>query len=124
MPIEIYLKTEPYHEQQNYKTNEIYHFDKPMRVSRDMQYIVDRTYECFDFKVFRFQIDEITLLTTLDPAGYIAGDALCLGEIDYSQYYGEDPIVSVAKGFNQKKKIQPRKGDNQTANCHVISWSA
>ena len=103
MPIEIYLKTETYHEKQDYKTNEIYHFDKPTRVSQDMQYIVDRTYECFDFKVFRFQIDEITLLTTLDPAGYIAGDALCLGEIDYSQYYDQDPIVSVAKGFNHKK---------------------
>lgn len=103
MPIEIYLKTEPYHENQDYKTNEIYHFDSPMRVSRDMQYIVERTCECFDFKVFHFQIEETTLLTTLDPAGYIAGDALCLGEIDYSQYYGEDPIVSVAKGFNHKK---------------------
>lgn len=103
MPIEVYLKTESYHKNQDYKTNEIYHFDKPMRVSRDMQYIVDRTYECFDFKVFRFQIDEITPLTTLDPAGYIAGDALCLGEIDYSQYYDQDPIVSVAKGFNHKK---------------------
>lgn len=103
MPIEIYLKTEPYHENQDYKTNEIYHFNNPMRVSRDMQYIVERTCECFDFKVFHFQIEETTLLTTLDPAGYIAGDALCLGEIDYSQYYGEDPIVSVAKGFNHKK---------------------
>lgn len=103
MPIEVYLKTETYHKNQDYKTNEIYHFDKPIRVSRDMQYIVDRTYECFDFKVFRFQIEEITLLTTLDPAGYIAGDALCLGEIDYSQYYDQDPIVSVAKGFNHKK---------------------
>lgn len=103
MPIEIYLKTEPYHENQDYKTNEIYHFDSPMRVSRDMQYIVERTCECFDFKVFRFQIEEKTLLTTLDPAGYIAGDAICLGEIDYSQYYEHDPIVSVAKGFNHKK---------------------
>lgn len=103
MPIEIFLKTEPYHKNQDYKTNEIYHFDKPIHVSRDMQYIVERTYECFDFKVFHFQIEETTLLTTLDPAGYIAGDALCLGEIDYSQYYGEDPIVSVAKGFNHKK---------------------
>lgn len=103
MPIEIYLKTEPYHENQDYKTNEIYHFDSPMRVSRDMQYIVERTCECFDFKVFHFQIEEITQLTTLDPAGYIAGDALCLGEIDYSLYYAEDPIVSVAKAFNHKK---------------------
>lgn len=103
MPIEVYLKTETYHEQQDYKTNKIYHFDKPMRVSQDMQYIVDRTCECFNFKVFRFQIDEITLLTSLDPAGYIAGDALCLGEIDYSQYYDQDPIVSVAKGFKHKK---------------------
>lgn len=103
MPIEIYLKTEPYHENQDYKTNEIYHFDKPIHVSRDMQYIVERTCECFDFKVFRFQIEEITQLTTLDPAGYMAGDALCLGEINYSQYYGEDPIVSVTKGFNHKK---------------------
>lgn len=103
MPIEIFLKTEPYHENQDYKTNEIYHFDNPIHVSRDMQYIVERTCECFDFKVFRFQIEEITQLTTLDPTGYIAGDALCLGEIDYSQYYTEDPIVSVAKGFNHKK---------------------
>lgn len=103
MPIEIYLKTEPYHKNQDYKTNEIYHFDKPIHVSRDMQCIVERTCECFDFKVFRFQIEEITQLTTLDPAGYIAGDALCLGEIDYSQYYAEDPIVSVTKGFNHKK---------------------
>jgi hypothetical protein len=103
MPIEIYLKTETHHEQQDYKTNEIYHFDKPMRVSRDMQSIVDDTHECFGFKVFRFQIDQITLLTKLNPTGYIAGDALCLGEIDYSLYYGEDPIVSVAKGFNHKK---------------------
>ena len=103
MPIEVYLKTEPHHKNQNYKTNEIYHFDSPMRVSRDMQYIVERTCECFDFKVFHFQIEETTLLTTLDPAGYIAGDALCLGEIDYSLYYTEDPIVSVAKGFNHKK---------------------
>lgn len=103
MPIDIYLKTEPYHETKNYKTNEIYHFDNPMRVSRDMQSIVEDTHECFDFKVFRFQIEEITQLTTLEPAGYIAGDALCLGEIDYSLYYAEDPIVSVAKGFNHKK---------------------
>ena len=103
MPIEIFLKTETYHENQDYKTNEIYHFDKPMRVSRDMQAIIEDTHECFDFKVFRFQIDEITLLTDLNPTGYMAGDALCLGEIDYSQYYGEDPIVSVAKGFNHKK---------------------
>lgn len=103
MPIEVYLKTETYHEQQNYKTNEIYHFDSPMRVSHDMQAIIDDTHECFDFKVFRFQIEEITQLTTLDPAGYIAGDALCLGEIDYSQHYDHDPIVSVAKGFNHKK---------------------
>lgn len=103
MPIEIFLKTEPYHKNQDYKTNEIYHFDKPIHVSRDMQYIVERTCECFDFKVFHFQIEETTLLTTLDPAGYIAGDALSLGEIDYSQYYAEDPIVSVAKGFNHKK---------------------
>lgn len=103
MPIDIYLKTEPHHENQDYKTNEIYHFDEPMYVSRDMQTIVGDTYECFDFKVFRFQIKEITLLTTLNPSGYIAGDALCLGEIDYSQYYDQDPIVSVAKGFNHKK---------------------
>lgn len=103
MPIDIYLKTESYHENQDYKTNEIYHFDEPMRVSRDMQAIIEDTHECFDFKVFRFQIDEITLLTTLDPTSYIAGDALCLGEIDYSVYYTEDPIVSVAKGFNHKK---------------------
>lgn len=103
MPIDIYLKTEPYHETQDYKTNEIYHFDNPMRVSRDMQSIVEDTHECFDFKIFRFQIEEITLLTDLNPTGYIAGDALCLGEIDYSQYYAEDPIVSVAKGFNHKK---------------------
>ena len=103
MPIEIYLKTEPYHENQDYKTNEIYHFDEPVRVSRDMQSIVGDTHEYFDFKVFRFQIDEITLLTDLNPTGYIAGNALCLGEIDYSQYYAEDPIVSVAKGFNHKK---------------------
>ena len=103
MPIDIYLKTEPHHKNQDYKTNEIYHLDEPMRVSRDMQAIVDDTHECFDFKVFHFQIDEITLLTHLNPAGYIAGDALCLGEIDYSLYYAEDPIVSVAKGFNHKK---------------------
>ena len=103
MPIEIYLKTEPYHKSQDYKTNEIYHFDNPIRVSRGMQSIVEDTHECFDFKVFRFQIDQITLLTDLNPTGYIAGDALCLGEIDYSQYYAEDPIVSVAKGFNHKK---------------------
>lgn len=103
MPIDIYLKTEPHHENQDYKTNEIYHFDEPMRVSRDIQSIVDVTHECFDFKVFRFQIDQITLLTDLNPTGYIAGDALCLGEIDYSQYYDQDPIVSVAKGFNHKK---------------------
>lgn len=103
MPIEIYLKTETYHKQQDYKTNEVYHFNNPMRVSRDMQSIVEETHECFDFKVFRFQIDEITLLTNLNPTGYIAGDALCLDEIDYSLYYGEDPLVSVAKGFNHKK---------------------
>lgn len=103
MPIEIYLKTELHHKNQNYKTNEIYHFDNPMRVSQDMQSIVEDTHECFGFKVFRFQIDEITLLTDLNPTGYIAGDALCLGEINYSQYYAEDPIVSVAKGFNHKK---------------------
>lgn len=103
MPIEIYLKTEPHHKNQDYKTNEIYHFDNPMRVSQDMQSIIEDTHECFGFKVFRFQIDEITLLTDLNPTGYIAGDALCLGEIDYSLYYGEDPIVSVAKGFNHKK---------------------
>lgn len=103
MSIEIYLKTENYHQQQDYKTNEIYHFDSPVRVSRDMQSIVEDTHECFDFKVFRFQIDQITLLTDLNPTGYIAGDALCLGEIDYSLYYGNDPIVSVAKGFNHKK---------------------
>mgnify|MGYP000856380153 CR=1 FL=1 len=103
MPIEVYLKTEPYHENQDYKTNEIYHFNSPVRVSRDIQSIVDDTHECFDFKVFRFQIDEITILTDLNPTGCIAGDALCLGEIDYSQYYAEDPIVSVAKGFNHKK---------------------
>lgn len=103
MPIDIYLKTEPYHKNQDYKTNEIYRFDNPMRVSRDMQSIVEDTQECFDFKVFRFQIEEITLLTDLNPTGYIAGDALCLGEINYSLYYAEDPIVSVTKGFNHKK---------------------
>ena len=103
MPIEVYLKTELHHENQDYKTNEIYYFDKPTHVSRDMQSIVDDTHECFNFKVFRFQIDEITLLTDLNPTGYIAGDALCLGEIDYSLYYAEDPVVSVAKGFNHKK---------------------
>lgn len=103
MPIDIYLKTEPHHKNQDYKTNEIYHFDEPMRVSRDIQAIVDDTYECFDFKVFRFQIEQITLLTDLNPTGYIAGGALCLGEIDYAQYYDQDPIVSVAKGFNHKK---------------------
>ena len=103
MPIEVYLKTELHHENQDYKTNEIYHFDKPTHVSRDMQAIIEDTHECFDFKVFRFQIDEITLLTDLNPTGYIAGDARCLGEIDYSQYYDQDPIVSVVKGFNHKK---------------------
>lgn len=103
MLIDIYLKTETYHKNQDYKTNEIYHFDSPMRVSRDMQSIVEDTHECFGFKVFHFQVDENTLLTDLNPTGYIAGDALCLGEIDYSLYYADDPIVSVAKGFNHKK---------------------
>lgn len=103
MPIDVYLKTETYHKHQDYKTNEIYHFNEPIRVSRDMRAILDDTHECFDFKVFRFQIEQITLLTDLNPTGYIAGDALCLGEIDYSQYYAEDPIVSIAKGFNHKK---------------------